>query len=150
MAEFRMSIDIAAPPDQVFEHLVTEEGITAWLGARAALEPVPGGRFAVDISGYSARGAYLVVDRPRRVVISWGFVGHADVPPASTTVSFDLTPTDTGTRLDLLHDGLPESALPGHATGWNHFLPRLRQSGAGITPPPDSWRPLDDEERDPG
>ena len=48
MAEFRDSIEIEAPPQAVFEYLTTNEGMTAWMGQYADLDPVPGGRFAVE------------------------------------------------------------------------------------------------------
>src|SRR5262249_51597237 len=40
MAEYATSIDIDAPPDVVFSHLVTVEGMLAWMGQHARLEPV--------------------------------------------------------------------------------------------------------------
>lgn len=151
MAEFSTSIEIEAPPDAVFEFLVTEAGMTAWMGQHATLEPEPGGRFAVDIAGYPVRGEYLEVDPPHRVVVSWGFAGSEDLPPGASTVSFTLTPTPAGTRVDLLHAGLPESALPGHADGWATYLPRLATRATGRDPGPDTWVPVPDrrEERSP-
>ncbi len=98
MAEHRTTIDIDAPPEVVFPFLVTDAGMTAWLGQWAALEPLPGGSFAVDIAGYPARGSFLVVDPPRRVMVSWGFAGNEDLPPGASTVSFKLTAIASGTR----------------------------------------------------
>lgn len=141
MAEYSTAIEIAAPPDVVFEFLVTESGMTAWMGQWASLDPAPGGEFAVDIAGYPARGTYLDVDPPRRVSVSWGFAGHPTLPPGSSTVSFDLTPTDAGTRVELRHSGLPEDDVPGHARGWLHFLPRLVRVVSGETLAPDTWHP---------
>jgi uncharacterized protein YndB with AHSA1/START domain len=51
MAEHRTSIDIDAAPEVVFEFLVTDAGVTSWMGQWASLHPVPGGQFAVDIAG---------------------------------------------------------------------------------------------------
>jgi uncharacterized protein YndB with AHSA1/START domain len=141
MAEHRSSIDIDADPEAVFEYLVTDAGMTAWMGQWASLDPVPGGRFAVDIAGYPARGMFLEVDPPRRVTVSWGFAGNDALPPGSSTVSFDLTPISAGTRVDVVHTDLPDDQVPGHADGWTHFLPRLRRAGTGEHLPPDSWTP---------
>ncbi len=41
MAEFRDSIEIEAPPQAVFEYLTTNEGMTAWMGQYADLDPTP-------------------------------------------------------------------------------------------------------------
>lgn len=146
MAEFRDSIDIAAPPETVFEYLTTNAGMTAWMGQYADLDPTPGGKFAVDIAGHPVRGEYLHVEHPHRVVVSWGFAGDDDLPAGASTVEFRLTPTDTGTRVDLEHRDLPEAGVPGHAHGWAHFLPRLAVAGAGgDAGPDDDWRPLPDQ-----
>lgn len=142
MPDFRTSIDIEAPPDRVFDYLVTPEGMTTWMGEHAVLEPRVGGRFDVDIAGTPIRGEYLEVDRPRRVVVSWGVLGSDDLPPGASTVSFELRPIEGGTRVELTHRGLPDARLPGHRHGWEHFLPRLRGAGAGHPPGPDDWRPL--------
>ena len=141
MPEFRTSIDIAAEPAVVFDYLVTADGMTAWMGEFASLEPRPGGRFEVDIAGYPVRGQYLEVDPPRRVVVSWGFAGSEDLPPGASRVSFELVPVDGGTRVELTHSDLPDALLPGHEGGWAHFLPRLREAGSGDPPGKDAWRP---------
>jgi uncharacterized protein YndB with AHSA1/START domain len=144
MAEYATSIEIDAPPTRVFDHLVTEDGLTAWMGRHAALTPEAGGDFAVDIAGYAVRGHYLHVERPHRVVVSWGVSGSTDLPPGASTVEFRLTAIAAGTRVDLVHSGLPDVRLDGHADGWTHFLPRLRSVAGGGDAGPDRWRPIDD------
>ena len=141
MTEHRSSIDIDALPEVVFEFLVTDTGMTSWMGQWASLDPVPGGRFAVDIAGYPARGMFLEVDPPRRVTVSWGFAGNDTLPPGASTVSFDLTPIGAGTRVEIVHTDLPEDDVPGHVAGWSHFLPRLSRAAAGERLPADTWRP---------
>jgi len=141
VTEHRTSIDIDAPPERVFEFLVTDAGMTSWMGQWASLDPVPGGLFAVDIAGHPARGTFLEVDPPRRVTVSWGFAGNEDLPPGSSTVSFELTPISTGTRVEVLHTDLPAEQVPGHVEGWDHFLPRLARVAAGEQLPPDTWKP---------
>ncbi len=85
MAEHTMSVEIDAEPADVFEYLVTPEAMTAWMGQRAVLEPQPNGVFEVDIAGSPIRGRYLEVERPRRVVVSWGVAGSGDLPPGAST-----------------------------------------------------------------
>lgn len=146
MAEYQTSIEIAAPPEKVFDHLTTEAGMTSWMGQHADLDPHPTGLFAVDIAGYPIRGQYLHVERPTRVVVSWGVVGSDDLPVGGSTVEFRLTATEGGTRVDLVHSGLPETELTGHADGWEHFLPRLATVAPGGDAGPDHWRPISDSE----
>ena len=128
MPDLTTSIDIEAPPEVVFAHLVTPEGMLAWMGQHAELDARPGGVFAVDIEGTPVRGEYLEVDPPHVVVVSWGVPGNEVLPAGSSRVEFRLTPIATGTRLDLTHTGLPTAEQPKHATGWAHFLPRLAQA----------------------
>ena len=88
MAEFQDSIEIEAHPQAVFEYLTTNEGMTAWMGQYADLDPTPGGQFAVDIAGYPVRGEYLVVEPFQRVVVSWGspaVTNYPQEPPGSSS-----------------------------------------------------------------
>ena len=127
MADYSTSVDIEAPPEIVFAHLVTAEGMVAWMGQNAVLDPTPGGGFSVDIEGNPIRGEYLEVDPPHRVVVSWGVLGSDLMPSGSSRVEFRLTPTDAGTHLDLTHTGLPLETVPDHEQGWTHFLTRLAE-----------------------
>lgn len=142
MAEYATSIEIEASPEEVFEYLVTPDGMTAWMGQRADLDPCPDGAFDVDIAGSPIRGRYLEVERPHRVVVSWGVAGSATFPPGASRVSFTLTATARGTRVDLVHSGLPDLMVAGHADGWAHFLPRLLTVAEGGVAGDDSWTPL--------
>lgn len=141
MAEFTDAITIDAPPHVVFDFLTTEAGLTSWMGQYAHLEPHPGGEFSVSIAGHPVRGRYLHVEPYSRVVVSWGFAGSDVLPPGASTVEFRLAEIAGGTRVELTHSDLPDSEVPGHAEGWNHFLPRLHHTAQGIPPGPDFWRP---------
>src|SRR5260370_4584490 len=115
MPDFATSIESEAPIEIVFEHLVEEDRMTRWMGQHATLHAVPGGEFSVDINGYLVRGEYIEVERPHRVVVSWGMAGLADLPPGSSRVEFVLTPAPRGTTVNLRHTHLPESRSKGHA-----------------------------------
>ncbi len=142
MGEYTTSIDIEAPPDVVFAHLTTADGMVAWMGQYADLEPSAGGTFTVDINGTPIRGSYLEVDPPHRVVVSWGVAGSDDHPPGSSRVEFTLSARSGGTHVELAHTGLPDSRTATHGTGWEHFLERLERAAAGTPPGPDSWTPM--------
>jgi uncharacterized protein YndB with AHSA1/START domain len=119
--------------------------MVAWMGQRAELDPWPGGAFAVDIAGHAIRGEYLHVERPTGLVVSWGMAGSMDLPAGASTVDFTLIPIASRTRVDLVHSGLPETRLAGHADGWAHFVPRLRRAASGGDAGPDDWRPIEAE-----
>lgn len=138
-ADYRIEIEIDAPPETVFAYLTDAERMVKWMGQHAELDPVRGGQFAVDINGTPIRGQYLEVDPPNRVVVSWGMAGNSDLPPGVSRVEFTLTATDSGTRLELVHYGLHEPWASGHAAGWTHYLGRLRTTAIGDDPGDDHW-----------
>jgi uncharacterized protein YndB with AHSA1/START domain len=136
---FATELELPAPVEEVFRHLTDPAAMIRWMGQHATLEPAVGGAFAIDINGVPIRGRYLEVDPPRRVVVSWGVAGRADLPPGATRVEFTLTPIPSGTHLRLVHHSLHASQVPIHAIGWKHFLDRLIQAAAGEDPGPDPW-----------
>jgi uncharacterized protein YndB with AHSA1/START domain len=136
---FITEVDLPAPVEEVFRHLTDPAAMVRWMGQHATLQPVPGGAFEVDINGVPVRGRYLEVEPPRRVVISWGVTGNAELPPGATQVEFTLTSTAAGTRLRLVHSGLPPQQASIHATGWQHFLDRLTRAASGSDAGTDPW-----------
>ncbi len=71
-APYTASVHIDADPERVFDHFTRPEAILRWMGDYAALDPTPGGQFTLDLNGVPVRGRYLAVDRPRRLLLSWG------------------------------------------------------------------------------
>jgi uncharacterized protein YndB with AHSA1/START domain len=136
---FRTQIEIAAPPDRVFDHFVEPELLVRWMGDFAQLEARDGGLFAVDINGVVIRGTFVRVQRPTLVEIAWGEAGNRAMPPGSTRLVVRFTARGEGTLVELEHSGLTPPELSKHAVGWPHFLDRLRILGGGADPGPDAW-----------
>ena len=123
---------IAAPADIVFDFLVDPDKLGRWLGVIVDIEAHVGGRFRIDVTGGDiTEGEYLTIERPHRVVFTWGWVGNDEVPPGSSTVSFELTSDGDHTVLTLTHAGLPAEATGSHEIGWNYFLARLETAATG-------------------
>lgn len=131
-------VRIEAAPDTVFDFFMDREKMLRWKGLEAEINPTPGGIYRVRMEGDNvARGEYVEVDRPRRVVISWGWEGEGSiVPPGSSRVEIDLTPDGSGTLLRLTHLDLPEEAREMHGMGWQMYLARLVDVAEGREPPP--------------
>jgi uncharacterized protein YndB with AHSA1/START domain len=129
-------IEIAAPPETVFTYLIDPARYVRWKGRRAELEPRTGGVFRVEFPGGKdvVAGRFVEVIPPSRVVFTWGWEGSEFVPPGMSTVEIDLERTGVGTRLRLVHRGLPEAAVTTHVEGWDHFLPRLIDVAEGREP----------------
>jgi uncharacterized protein YndB with AHSA1/START domain len=136
---FRTQIEIAAPPDRVFDHFVRPEMLVRWMGDFAKLEAHEGGIFAVDINGVIIRGTFVRVERPTLIEIAWGEAGNEEMPPGSTRLVVRFTARGEGTRVDLEHSGLGAREASKHAIGWPHFLERLRVAGGGGDPGADPW-----------
>jgi uncharacterized protein YndB with AHSA1/START domain len=125
-----------APPARVYRHLTTSESWHASLGGTALIEPSPGGMFRMAMpDGNTARGEFVELIENERVVFTWGWVDHPGVPPGSSTVTIELTPTDTGTLVRLTHAGLPEPEVSEHTMGWNHYMPGLAELAETGEPP---------------
>jgi uncharacterized protein YndB with AHSA1/START domain len=134
-------IVLAAPPSEVFDMFVDAEKLVRWIGIAADLEARADGRFRFELMpNQYCEGRYVVVDRPRRVVVTWGWSDPSmGVPPGSSIVEVTFKPEDSGrrTRLRLVHRGLPDAEQGRllHDDGWNRFLARLQAVLAGEAPP---------------
>jgi uncharacterized protein YndB with AHSA1/START domain len=136
---YRTEIEIAAPPETVFDHFVRPELLVRWIGDLARLEARDGGLFAVDINGVVIRGSFVRVERPTVLEIAWGEAGNDEMPPGTTRLTVRFTARGAGTLVELEHAGLGPREAPKHAIGWPHFLDRLRVAAAGGDPGPDPW-----------
>ncbi len=134
-------IRIAARPETIFDFFIDPAKMTQWKGLSASLDPRPGGVYRVDINGRDvARGEYLEVDPPRRVVFTWGWEGEgASLPPGASTVEVTLISEGEETIVRLRHHGLDAKARESHAEGWDHYLGRLSMAAEGRPPGPDPW-----------
>jgi len=131
-------IDIAASPETVYLLLTDPREYVKWKGRAAELDPHAGGTFHVSFKDAEVRGEYVEVVPNRRVVFTWGWeAAGAAVGPGGSTVEIDLEPRGQGTRLHLVHRGLPTAELASHTEGWDYFLPRLTAVAEGRAVPTD-------------
>lgn len=96
---------------------------------RAEVDPRVGGRFTFtdrrpdgDIDHV---GEYLEIDRPRRLVFTFGVPLYS---PQMTRVTIEITPLDEGCELVLTHDGVLPEYADGTAGGWNMILDGLERA----------------------
>jgi uncharacterized protein YndB with AHSA1/START domain len=138
-------VTIAASPETVWEFLVDPDKATSWMGQAVDFDARPGGAYRMEvIPGHTASGEFVELDRPHRLVHTWGWEPGADgpnpVPPGSTTVEIELVPEGEGTLLRFTHRDLPSAeAAESHGHGWDHYLERLEVAAAGGDPGPDPW-----------
>jgi uncharacterized protein YndB with AHSA1/START domain len=139
----RREIVIAASPETVWEFFVDPEKATRWMGKSATLDPRPGGEYRVEvISGNVALGEFVELDRPRRLVWTWGWEPGSPSPvePGSTRIEVELVPDGDGTLIRFAHTGFADAEAAGpHAHGWDHYLERLEIAARGDDPGRDTW-----------
>jgi uncharacterized protein YndB with AHSA1/START domain len=72
-------------------------------------------------------GEYLQIDRPRRLVFTWGIAQHA---PDTSRVVIDIVPVEAGSELTLTHELHPAWADYASRTqaGWTSMLDALARS----------------------
>jgi len=126
----RVTRTFSASPERVFDAWLDPTKIGAWMKAPATkfglddelvridLDARIGGSFAFVVrrKGQIIEhiGQYLEIDRPRRLVFTWG-IGP---DPATTRVTIELVPQGTGTPLTLTHERVPEQYAKPTETGW--------------------------------
>jgi uncharacterized protein YndB with AHSA1/START domain len=127
------SVELAHPPDKVWEALTTAEGLGAWFGDKATVDPRPGGAGRMTFA--SGRSVDMRVERvvERRIFgFTWRIPDLPDDDPRRTYVEFTLEPVPAGTRLQVVETGFAQ--LPGdtrretydsHAEGWARELVEL-------------------------
>ena len=110
-----VSVHIAAPPETVFPYFTDPGRYVQWMGRGATLEPVPGGRYRIQMrGGVEAAGEFVEISPPHRLVFTWGWTHDPAVPPGTTRVVVTLRPEADGTRVVLRHHGLPDVKQAEH------------------------------------
>lgn len=127
----------ALPAERVFDAWLDVTLIGRWMFGpavrderivRLELDPRVGGKysFVVDRQGTEIDhvGEYLEIDRPRRLVFTWG---TRDSLPATSRVSVEITSLEKGCELKLTHAMGPEwAAFVDRAAGsWTKMLTAL-------------------------
>ena len=130
------SVEIAAPPERVFQALVSTEVLDWWVRPGVfdtrewAGDVRAGGHWNASGIGngrpYTLEGEFLEIDPPRKLVHTWYAVG---APGAPTTVSYLLEQLDGGTRITLHHSGFTSREVClNTCLGWETSFERLATS----------------------
>jgi uncharacterized protein YndB with AHSA1/START domain len=140
--EIVREIRITATPEEVFPYFTDADKLVVWKAVRAELDARPGGAFRMDVTGRGdvARGEYVEIDPPHRVVFTWEWENRGTATASSVSVvEVTLSPDGDGTLVRLVHRGVPQEIRQGSAAGWAHYLARLALAAAGRDPGPDPW-----------
>lgn len=107
------SMDIQAPPTAVWRWLATPEALRRWISPTLEIDLRVGGAYRLlgPDGDTSISGTVLELVPEGSLVLSWLEEGGDWVYPARLAVT--LTPTPTGTRVTLTHDGFAGIGKPG-------------------------------------
>jgi uncharacterized protein YndB with AHSA1/START domain len=129
---------LPAPVERVFGMFTDARLLVRWIGISADLQPRPGGHFRFEVApGQFCEGRYVIVERPGRLVFTWGWTDpDFGLPPGGSRVEVTLTPSEDArqTRLRLVHTGLAGDLGLLHNDGWSRFLARLTAAAADEDP----------------
>ena len=135
---------IAAPPQRVFDLWTDPELPVKWWGPEGtdvpahAIDVRPGGRWRTTIRSpdgtlHTVSGVYRVIDRPRRLVFTWGWDDEAGVRGHETEVTVTFEPAPGGTKLVLVQSVFTSKDWRDrHRRGWSSSFDCLaREAAAG-------------------
>jgi uncharacterized protein YndB with AHSA1/START domain len=131
MSTIRRQVTIAATPRAVWNALTTPEGLSAWLGSDARIDPRQGGRIVLKVGRDENRveeAGMLHVFRPTaKLEITWD--KYSPGPWKNTLTQFQVARDGTETVLNVQHIGptMEDEATRAAADGvWKKALLALR------------------------
>jgi uncharacterized protein YndB with AHSA1/START domain len=128
------TVQLAHPPQRVWQALTTAEGLGTWFGNSAEVDLRVGG--LVKLTWDSGDAATLTIERlepPHVFAYTWGIYGLPEGDPRRTYVEFTLEPAGTGTTLTMVESGFAQlplgddhkAAYSSNTEGWTHELGEL-------------------------
>lgn len=132
-ATVRVSHRFDASAERVFDAWLDAEKARTFLFAtasgqmvRADIDGRVGGAFCFvdrrDGKDVEHVGTYLEIDRPRRLVFTFAVPTYS---AATTRVTIDIVPADTGCTLTLTHEGVLADWASQTESGWTMILDGL-------------------------
>jgi activator of HSP90 ATPase len=115
LKKIRQTYHIRAPISRVWLALVDPKVIDAWGGGPARMDARVGTRFALwggDIHGTNTR-----VVKQEMLVQDW----YGGDWPEPSRVKFTLQAEEHGTKVILVHDGIPDEEVDAIRAGWRDY-----------------------------
>lgn len=137
---YTKSTVLPVTPDEAFALITEPERLRRWQTVSAVVDLRAGGSYQWTVTpGHVAAGTFREVDPGRRIVFGWGWDGTPDLPYDGSTVTVTVEPTEGGSLVTLVHEGLTEEQAKSHAEGWDHYFERLERVAATGDAGPDEW-----------
>ena len=104
-----------ASAEEVYRAFFDPELIEKWSGAPAIMEAVAGGSW--ELWGGSIIGKNLILEPQKKIVQEWKEANWEKY----SKVTFTLAEVDGKTRVDLLHEDIPEGSYASITDGWKTY-----------------------------
>ena len=136
----RVTRRFSAAPERVFDAWLDPEVIGRWMSGpalrdqevlRIAVDARIGGSFSFVVRRQGEEidhmGAYLEIDRPKRLAFTWGIARESE---DGSRVTIDIVPLETGCQLTLTHELHPDWRDYASRTeaGWTKMLKALAEA----------------------
>lgn len=136
---------VDAAPEVVYEVISDPDHVREWWPDEAVYDVSPGSTGTITFGDGTDAGNVVTLTvveaiAPRTFSFRWTHDAGEDARPGnSLLVTFDLVPTGSGTTVRFTETGFREmgwevaqleETYRDHASGWDHFLPRLAAYGA--------------------
>jgi uncharacterized protein YndB with AHSA1/START domain len=123
----------AAPPVRVYAAWTDPTLFARWIGPVGVpcqllqMDPVPGGRFLLDMHLADGRvihvgGQFTRLEPPGRIELTWGAADGSIV----TQVAIVLRAASGGTEMEFQHRLPAEDMVPSHRDGWTSAFGKLQ------------------------
>ncbi len=112
----RQSVTLPAPPEAVYQALMTSRGHAAFTGAPARISPRVGGRFSAW--GDYIHGKNLELVPGKKIVQAWQPSEEGWPADHFSRVTFKLAPTKGGTRITFTQSGVVAEHAGHLSSGW--------------------------------
>lgn len=137
-------IEIAAPPERVFQALTDEKQLFQWFSDPSCpvrfwkMDARRGGGYGYatvkgtvahnGVSEFECSGEILEYDPPRLLVYTWIANWHED-KSLRTVVRWELSPHASGTHVKIIHSGLAQEAAArkDYSRGWPGVVELLKK-----------------------
>jgi len=139
--EVRISRNLNASPDLVFEAWINPKHVAAWWGPAGFTNPVcevdakPGGKMYIEMkasdgTNYPMTGRFLEIIRPKKIVFISGALDKngKTIFEVMNTVTFENEMGKTRLTLEAVVENISDEARPytdGMNQGWSQSLDRL-------------------------
>ena len=129
----RLTRRFDTPPERVFDAWTDPKLAAGWLFTTPASEAHTaeidlkvGGKWQIvdrrDGVDYRAIGEYLEIERPQRLVFTFGMPQFSD---GFSKVVVEIAPDGAGALMTLIQEELPADAIPALEQGWREMFAQL-------------------------